>query len=627
MRAILFLLLMNISLLGFAQPVSNGDASAQTRFSVFEASISEIQTALEQGRISSVELVQQYLARIDAYDQQGPALNSIIRVNLEALAIAAALDGERVSSGPRSDLHGVPIVIKDNYNTDYMPTTGGSVALADFIPSVNATQVDKLMAAGAIILAKTNLHEYAYGITTVSSLQGQTRNPYDIRRAPGGSSGGTAAAVAASFAAIGMGSDTCGSIRIPAAFNNLIGLRPSKGLSSIYGVMPLSHTQDTAGPLARSVEDLAIVLDIVSGFDPNDEATQFMRSAPAPRFREQLATVDLKGLRIGKLKDYFERADGAARRVIEQALDWYEEQGAEVFDVDIPELGALIGRSGVIGHEFEVDLNQYLSLFLSESILNLNDIVDLGLYHRAVNGPLTRSRDSVFNQESYGLALAARSELRAAVEQLFVVQDLDVIVYPPIAELQAFIGEPQPGNNCSISANSGLPALSIPAGFTANGLPVGMEILGRFLDDARLLAIAYPYEQSLSVRQAPAVTPPLLRGEAPPPIEIALLFDQQGVAMEANFSFNITDNSLRYRVLLDEANAVDVFAVTLVIDEEEGFELNDPVVLNLLGPDASSGAGDYFMTPQFRRAFIERRVYLKVFASDFPTAGLSQRVN
>ena len=240
---------------------------AQPRFDVFEASITEIRDALDGGQVSSVQLVQQYLDRILAYDKQGPKLNSIVRVNPKALAQAQALDTERQRKGSRGPLHGVPIVVKDNYNTDHMPTSGGSVALANFIPSENASQVDKLLRAGAIILAKTNLHEYAYGITSIGSLVGQTRNPYDPRRVPGGSSGGTGAAVAASFAAAGFGSDTCGSIRIPSAFNNLIGLRPSKGLSSIYGILPLSHTQDVAGPLARSAQDLAIILDIVSGYD------------------------------------------------------------------------------------------------------------------------------------------------------------------------------------------------------------------------------------------------------------------------------------------------------------------------------------------------------------------------
>ena len=250
---------------------------AQTQVDVSEASIRQLQNALEDGNTTSVNLVTQYLKRIELLDLAGPKLASIVRINSEALAEAAALDEERQVSGPRSLMHGIPIVVKDNYNVSGLPTSGGSIALAEFIPNAEATQVAKLKAAGAIVLAKTNLHEYAYGITSISSIGGQTLNPYDIRRVPGGSSGGTGAAVAASFAAVGWGSDTCGSVRIPSAFNNLFGLRPSKGLSSIYGIMPLSHTQDVGAPLARTLEDLAISLDFVTGYDENDSATQLVK--------------------------------------------------------------------------------------------------------------------------------------------------------------------------------------------------------------------------------------------------------------------------------------------------------------------------------------------------------------
>jgi len=599
-------------------------AFAQAEFNVFEASITDIQAALESGETTAVDLVEQYLARIEAYDKQGPKLNSIIRINPRARQIAEALDAERRQSGPRSLLHGVPIVVKDNYNTDDMPTTGGSVALANFVPSANATQVDKLIAAGAIILAKTNLHEYAYGITSISSLLGQTRNPYDPRRVPGGSSGGTGASVAASFAAIGFGSDTCGSIRIPSAFNNLIGLRPSKGLSSIYGVMPLSHTQDVAGPLARSVEDLAIVLDIVSGFDPKDAATQVTQSMPMPRFHEQLAGMDLDGIRFGRLDSYFERAGGATRRSIEQALEWYEQQGVEVVDVEIPDLASLIGRSGLIGHEFREDLNQYLALFLSEDIRSLNDIVDLGLYHEAVQGVLTRSRASVLNQEAYQAALAARIELREAIEQVFAEHQLDAIVYPTIAETPVFVGESQPGNNCSISANSGLPALSMPAGFTENGLPVGMELLGKFFEDAQLLAIANRFETDVASRRAPSTTPPLDQGMVPPASVSTVSFDQQGAILESRFEFDLPSNLLTYQVSLATDNRAEIYAVTLVIDAEQGDELNDPIVLNLMGPETDESSGTYFMSPQFRQAYAQERVYLKVFADVFPVTGAAQ---
>ena len=597
---------------------------AQPQFDVFEASIAQIRDALDQGQVSSVQLVQQYLERIQAYDKQGPKLNSIVRINPEALVQAQELDAERERTGSRGPLHGVPIVVKDNYNTDHMPTTGGSVALANFIPSENATQVDKLMRSGAIILAKTNLHEYAYGITSIGSLVGQTRNPYDPRRVPGGSSGGTGAAVAASFAAAGFGSDTCGSIRIPSAFNNLIGLRPSKGLSSIYGVLPLSHTQDVAGPLARSAEDLAIILDIVSGYDSRDEATQIMRTTAAPAFVDRLHSANLADLRIGKLQQYFEGSDGAVNIVLEEALDWYEEQGAEIVVVEIPDMADLIRRSGLIGHEFKTDINQYLATFSEDENLSLNFIVSQGLYHEAVDGVLSRSNASELDEQAYRRAIAVRSELRAAIEAVLVEQGLDAIAYPTIKRTQVFTGESQPGSNCSLSANSGLPALSIPVGFTSNGLPVGLELLGGFLLDAELLAIAQPYESAMNSRRAPSTTPALESGLAPAPQSIELVFSRGPLHVEASFEYSAVTNLFDFEVSKERADGEEITAVTLVVDSNGDGKLTEPVVLNLLPPDVAEATGSHFMSAEFRQAVEERRLYLKVFGDSLPSAGAVQ---
>lgn len=599
-------------------------ATAQSNFDVFEASISEIQNALGQGEINSVQLVQQYLDRIQAYDKRGPKLNSIVRINPEALAQAQALDAERGRTGSRGPLHGVPIVVKDNYNTDHMPTTGGSVALANFIPSENAAQVDKLMQAGAIILAKTNLHEYAYGITSIGSLVGQTRNPYDPRRVPGGSSGGTAAAVAASFAAAGFGSDTCGSIRIPSAFNNLIGLRPSKGLSSIYGILPLSHTQDVAGPLARSAEDLAIILDIVSGYDSRDEATEIMRTAVAPAFMGRLHSANLASLRIGRLQEYFEGSDGAVNSALEDALEWYEQQGAAIVDVEIPDMADLIRRSGLIGHEFKPDINQYLATFSGDESLNLNFIVSQGLYHEAVDGVLSRSNASEHDEQAYRIAIAVRAELRAAIEAVMSELDLDAIAYPTIKRTQVFTGDSQPGSNCSLSANSGLPALSMPVGFTSNGLPVGLELLGGFLQDAELLAIAQPYESAMSSRRAPSTTPALESRLAPAPQSFELVFSRPSLRVEASFETSAVTNLFGFDVSKEESEGHVITAVTLVVDSNGDGELNEPIVLNLLPPDADAATGSHYMSPEFRMAVEEKRLYLKVFGVSLPSAGAVQ---
>lgn len=615
-RPQLFILLLLVSLPLRAQPP----------FDVFESSIRQIQAALERGDVDSQTLVQQYLDRISAYDKQGPRLNSIVRVNPQALALARSLDAERHRSGPRGPLHGVPLVVKDNYNTDDLPTTGGSVALADFVPSENAAQVDKLIAAGAIILAKTNLHEYAYGITSIGSLIGQTRNPYDPRRVPGGSSGGTGAAVAASFAAAGFGSDTCGSIRIPSAYNNLIGLRPSKGLSSIFGVLPLSHTQDVAGPLARSAEDLAIILDIVSGFDPRDEATEIMRELPPPGFVDALNSANLTELRIGRLEDYFEDADAAVVAALDEVLQWYEQRGATIVEIEIPDMGELIRRSGLIGHEFVPDLNNYFARFADDEALNLNTIVSEGLYHEAVDGVLSRSNAAEFDAQAYQAALAVRVELRTAIEAVLAEQDLDAIAYPTIRRTQVFTGESQPGSNCSLSANSGLPALSMPAGFSPDGLPIGLELLGGFLQDAELLAIAYAHESGANSRQAPSTTPPLQAGSAPAAQSFVLDFDRSGLTVEARFEFDLLSNLFAFDVSKRQSAGQTISAVTLVIDRDGDGEANDPVVLNLLPPDVDSATGSHFMDPEFRRAVNERRLYLKIFGTPFPRTGASQLI-
>lgn len=474
-----------------------------------EQNILTLQQQLASGSLTSVALLEYYLARIDAYDQQGPALNTLITLNNAAGEQAQLLDEERQRSGPRSLLHGIPVVIKDNYNTVDMPTTGASQSLADFIPDEEATQVQKLRDAGAIIVGKTNLHEFAYGITSISSLGGQTRNPYDPQRLPGGSSGGSAAAIAAGFAAVGMGSDTCGSIRIPAAFNNLTGLRPSKGLSSIYGIMPLSHTQDVAGPLARSITDLAIVLDLTSGYDPADPDTAVMQTGTVPQFFAGLGRESVAGLRIGRLTAWMDAADPQVRDQIDQALQFLAQQGASILDVDIVDMARLLSQSGLIGHEFEADLDAYLRQFGSDEYPNLAAIVAGGEYHEAVAGLLSRSAAAEQNQQAYQAALGVRAELQQAIDALMATQSLDLIAYPPIASTPALIGEPQPGNHCALSGNSGFPALSLQVGFTAEGLPVGMELLAPYLSDTRLLAIGYAIEQLRPMRRAPASTPTL----------------------------------------------------------------------------------------------------------------------
>src|SRR6056297_4300858 len=297
-----------------------------------EASIEDLQVELNSGRITSVELVDFYLNRIEMYDQSGPALNSIAHISTDARLEAQALDEERRQSGARGLLHGIPILVKDNYETRGMPTEAGSKTLEGYTPDRDAEMVARLRAAGAIILAKTNMHEFAYGIETWGSAFGKTRNPYDPTRNPGGSSGGTGAAVAANFAVAGLGSDTCGSIRIPSAHNALVGLRGTQGSSSRAGIIPLSSTQDIGGPLARSVADLALLLDVTVGYDPEDPQTAAGFGHFEGSFLDALDREALRGKRIGLVRElrYQGPEDGEIARIFDTAMDQMKPLGAEV---------------------------------------------------------------------------------------------------------------------------------------------------------------------------------------------------------------------------------------------------------------------------------------------------------
>ena len=489
-------------------------------FEVTEASIADLQAALEAGQVTSGELVDLYLARIAAYDRAGPALNTIIRLNPLARQQAEALDAERADGVVRGPMHGIPVLMKDNYDMDWMPTTGSSLALAGLRPVDDAFQVKRLLDAGAVILGKTNLHELAAGITTISSLGGQTRNPYDPARNPGGSSGGTGAAVAASFAAVAWGSDTCGSIRIPAAVHNLFGLRPTKGLSSIDGILPLSHSQDTGGPLARTVTDLAIALDATVGPDPADPATAILEGRETPSFQAALDAAALDGARIGVLEAWVPEQGnaGSVTRVIRDALAEMEALGAAVVDVEIPEMDDLLSNTGLIDFEFKFDLMDYLAGIPGAPVSSLEEILDAGLHHEALDGNFRR-RNERDARESPELdeTMERRQALTAAVVDLLTRHDLDALAYPTMRQETALIGAAPTGATCFLSAHTGLPALTIPAGFTERGLPVGLELLGRSLDDARLVAFAFAYEAAHPKRRAPLRTPPLANGAAPPP--------------------------------------------------------------------------------------------------------------
>jgi Asp-tRNA(Asn)/Glu-tRNA(Gln) amidotransferase A subunit family amidase len=455
-----------------------------------DATIPELQAALEAGDYTSLELVEFYLARIATYDDAGPALNALIHVNPEARDDAAALDAERAASGSRGPLHGIPIVVKDNINTFDMPTTGGTVALDGFRSEDDAFQVARLREAGAIIIAKANLFELAHGWETTSPVGGQTLNPYDLGRDPGGSSGGTAVAVTANFAAAGLGTDTCGSIRLPAAHNNLYGLRPTSGLSSRAGVIPFSFTLDTVGPMARNVVDLAIVLDATAGEDPEDPTTVPLETS----FVDAVDPDGLAGRRIGVRRfSLGEEIDSSLRA----ALDQMAANGAEIVEVVLP-------PSPFPPIEFLKEFR-----FALEEYLAAEPTAPGGALAEIMAQDPDAARVQTLDTEAYRNALARRQSFQEEVVAAMEERDLDAVAYPVSPRTAARIFASQEHWDCAAAAVSGAPAIAIPAGFTSDGLPVGLELMGRPFAESTLISIAAGYEAHTDHRMLPPTTPPL----------------------------------------------------------------------------------------------------------------------
>lgn len=520
-------------------PRGNAGGKPALALEVSERSIEELQKLMDAGPLTARELAAAHLARIAAYDTQGPALNAMIAMNPRALEDAEALDRERRGGKVRGPLHGIPVVVKDNYETRDLPTTGGSLALAGFSTGRDSFQVQKLRAAGAVILGKTNLHELAAGIITISSLGGQTRNPYDPARTPGGSSGGSAAAVAASFAVAGMASDTCGSIRIPAANNNLWGLRGTAGLSSRTGIIPLSHTQDIGGPLARTVTDLALMLDATVGEDPADPVTAASRGRLGTPFRQQLSAAALKGARIGVLTSFFGASpdDEEVTGIVRKALDVLRGQGAELVDVTIPGLDEILGQSSLINLEFKTDLQQYLSQFPNAPVRSLQDILDRGAYHAALEATFKLRNAAVPDPAEITKVQARRLLVAQLVTTALAEHGVEALAYPTLRRRPVVVEEPQRGTNCQLSATTGFPAMATPAGFTTDGVPIGFELLGPAWSDHRLLALAFAYEQAARPRRAAPTTPPLVlsTGAAPGPMTVDATGAAPGVAVKGQF--------------------------------------------------------------------------------------------
>ncbi len=500
-----------------------GRLAAQQDFAPEEATISATHAAFAAGKTTCVQLVRAYLNRIEAYDHRGAALNSIITINPKALETAAEMDRLAAADKFRSrPLHCIPVILKDNYDTADMPTTGGSLTLAESVPARDAFVVKKLREAGALILAKANLMELARGGTTVSSLGGQTRNPYDLSRTPGGSSGGTGAAIAASFAIAGTGSDTGQSVRSPASAQSLVGLRPTRGLISRGGIIPLSTTQDEAGPITRTVEDTARMLDIMAGYDADDPITAFSVQKIPKTYTAFLDPDGLKGARIGILMDFFgsETVHQQVNAVTESAIQAMTRAGATMIRIKIPNLEDLTRDIQVPHYESKIAFNNYLArLGPGAAVKSLGEFIARGEFHRSLRQELEADQQVVdgLNDSEYKNRLLRRNNLRQAVMTVMAENKLDAILYPHQRRLVVPIGEDQVDRNGVLSNGTGFPAIAFPGGFSAPtnsapaGVPVGIELLGADWSEPVLIKLAYAFEQAAKIRRPPPSTPPLPR--------------------------------------------------------------------------------------------------------------------
>lgn len=488
-------------------------------FTLQEATIASVHKAMEDGKLTCRQLVEMYIERIDAYDQKGPAINSVILVNPKALEIADEMDKKFKESGFTGPLHGIPVLLKDNVDTGDMPTTAGSLSLEGVTPEDDAFITRKFKEAGALILAKVNLHEFAVWGETVSSILGQSLNPYDLTRTPGGSSGGTGAAIAANFGLVGIGTDTINSIRSPASACNLVGFRPTVGLVSGDGIVPYSFTQDTAGPIARTVEDAAKVLDVIAGYDQADSATAWSMGRIPKSYTEYLKADGLKGKRIGVLKSFFgkEQHHQEVNELVLNSLKEMEKQGATLVDIEENiDADDLIKNVSVHLHDLKTHLGVYLkNLGELSQVHSLEEVIASGKYHEGIEENIKYAQTLDVGTPEYNQRLVKRTTLQTKVMDLMAKLDLDAIAYPHQKRLVVPTGEPQADRNGVLGAVTGFPAFSLPAGFTKPketapmGVPVGIEILGRQFDEPTLVEIAYGFEQATHYRKAPMSTPDL----------------------------------------------------------------------------------------------------------------------
>ncbi|HXM97113.1 MAG TPA: amidase family protein [Candidatus Dormibacteraeota bacterium] len=502
-------------------PFANG--APDRSFRLMETSIADVHRAMQAGILTCHDLVQQYLDRIHAYDQQGPAIDSMLYINTASLKQADDMDREFKRTHKLKPLGCIPIVLKDNFDTADMPTTAGAITLRGAQPEKDAFTVQRFREAGALILGKANLQEFASGGISVSSLGGQVKNPYDLTRTPGGSSGGTGAAVAANFAVAGTGSDTGGSIRSPASANSLVGLRPTRGLISRDGIVPVSFTQDTIGPMTRNVSDTARLLDVMAGYDPNDPVTS-LNVGNIPRTYTAFLHNGLKGARLGVLTNLFGNGPEyqEVNEVMAKAIDALEKEGAVIVRIEDAALDTttLTAKFRLNEPEFKAALNGYLQHQGSRvPVHSLAEIIASGNYHKPTLEKFFATAESYEdgpNSADYKDRRMRMDEIKIEVANLMAKNHLDALVYPHQKCLVLPIGATfQKDRNGVIAALAGFPAIEVPAGFSKPtpdapiGVPVGMELLGRAWSEPELIKLAFGFEQATHLRKPPVSTPVL----------------------------------------------------------------------------------------------------------------------
>jgi amidase len=493
---------------------------AQSRtFDLLTASVADIQTAVGSGALTYEKLIRLYLNRINAFDKHGPCLNAVIEINRRAIEIARALDEERQAKGLRSPLHGIPIAIKDNIDVIDMPSAGGSLALAGTYPDRDATVIQRLRQAGAIIFLKTNMDDLALGSRGLSSLGGQILNPYDLQRNPGGSSGGTAVAVNVGFATLGVATETGFSIRSPASNNALVGIAPTRGLVSRAGVMPISFTQDRVGVHAKSVADAALLLTHLRGFDPEDLATADSLGKVDPKSYTEYLNDELAGKRIGVLRDLFRKGKEfeLGNKLIDGQIALLHNRRAIVIDglSTGRDLVSLMPLLRVNSYELRTAFDAYLSRRgPSSPVKTLAGLIATGKYLKGGTQEIryqeTMRVGTLDANADYLSRLETQRTVRRLLVELMDRNSVEALVYPVKALPAPMLGSSDDGpRDNSISAATGLPAIILPAGLSEEGLPLALEILGRPFSEPMLIQLAYGYEQASHARVAPKTTPHL----------------------------------------------------------------------------------------------------------------------